>query len=406
MRGQIRREILSGKLDILLGTYTIFERESGKDDRKFLYSISFDYVVLDEGHCIKNANSSRYTNLCYLKAKRRLLLSGTPVQNDVSELLALLSYLMPKTFSKQDCEILVEAFNFTQGVSITQLRGILAPFVLRRLKRDVLDQLVEKVTSVERVQMLLSQKKIYDDIILSYAKRKERIKEKYKVEVQQDALLEIGSMPRKKKKVDYKENSDVINLSSPKCGTDIVDVDLASPFDFKDYTNSKVASPEKHVSESKEPSSSSDDDVIEVTSSEGASGEVTLDEDVSLMDTGNVNILRDISSSEAKHLFTALRKAANHPLLLRVRFNSEKDLDLIAQVALANGYFGNQCDLMRVREEMDSYSDFDIHQICLNYPTYLSHLELPAEALFDSPKMCRLREMLPSLIVSIIDNFT
>ena len=89
------------------------------------YSI---HIHIDEGHCIKNANSQRYTNLNYLKPNRRLLLSGTPVQNDIRELLALLSFLMPKTFTKSNCEILLESLinmNNSNSNSILQLRGML-----------------------------------------------------------------------------------------------------------------------------------------------------------------------------------------------------------------------------------------------------------------------------------------
>ena len=90
------------------------------------YTLQYTIIYLDEGHCIKNANSQRYTNLNYLKPNRRLLLSGTPVQNDIRELLALLSFLMPKTFTKSNCEILLESLinmGNSNSNSILQLRG-------------------------------------------------------------------------------------------------------------------------------------------------------------------------------------------------------------------------------------------------------------------------------------------
>ena len=71
-------------------------------------------------------------------------------------------------------------------------------------------------------------------------------------------------------------------------------------------------------------------------------------------------------------------------------------------IVLLYVYTGDQCNMARVRSEMETYSDFDLHQICLNYPAYLSKLELPAEALYDSPKCCKLRDMLPTLIVSFL----
>ena len=96
MRKKIKRDIQDQRIHILLSTYTIFERASGAEDRNFLLNQSFDYLVLDEAHCLKNADSSRYSQLNKLQTKHRLLLSGTPVQNELGELLALLSFLMPK----------------------------------------------------------------------------------------------------------------------------------------------------------------------------------------------------------------------------------------------------------------------------------------------------------------------
>jgi SWI/SNF-related matrix-associated actin-dependent regulator 1 of chromatin subfamily A len=84
------------EIHIVLATYTMFERESGAEDRALLKKMDFDYLVLDEAHCIKNSSSSRYFHLRNLRTHRRLLLSGTPVQNDVTELLALLGFLMPQ----------------------------------------------------------------------------------------------------------------------------------------------------------------------------------------------------------------------------------------------------------------------------------------------------------------------
>lgn len=107
LRYEMKDMIYDGTLDVILTTYTLFERESGKVDRGFFYSQSFDYLILDEAHGIKNADSSRYINLNQIKTKHRLLLSGTPVQNEISELLAMLSFLMPNVFGRHNCDLLV-----------------------------------------------------------------------------------------------------------------------------------------------------------------------------------------------------------------------------------------------------------------------------------------------------------
>ena len=118
----------------------------------------------------------------------------------------------------------------------------------------------------------------------------------------------------------------------------------------------------------------------------------------------------DLVTSDAasqKHLFTTLRKAANHPLLLRNRFTSEEEKDNLAHLALNYGWFGNDasCTLRLVREELDKYSDYEIHcaamQMIEENPRRKEHLEkytLMEEDLFCSPKFVRLRSLLPELI--------
>lgn len=110
-------------------------------------------------------------------------------------------------------------------------------------------------------------------------------------------------------------------------------------------------------------------------------------------------VVRNISSSEANNIFTALRKAANHPLLLRVHFSNDSVIDLIASICQTTGHFGDQCDIKRIKNEIKEMSDFDINSICLEYPGVLGHLQLPSSVLYESPKMKKLETLLPKLIV-------
>lgn len=331
---------------MIFSTYTIFERDSGGEDRVFFYNRSFNYFILDEAHCIKNNTSSRHYNLNKINAKHRLLLSGTPVQNDVSELLSLLSFLMPKVFGTQDCLSLLESFEgpdppASSGPSlkssrrIQQLRSMLAPFVLRRLKTEVLTQLVPKTTVVEKVEMTEFQAAVYRDIIRRYAEKKD-----------------MKVLASKENAVSGKQKEAVV-------------IDLC-------------ASPAPPLS----PSMARD-----------TTTEISKD---------STEVTQFISTSDMKHVFTALRKAANHPLLLRVRYQDSKVMDKIARVAHAQGHFGQQCDVARVRQECDTYSDYDLHQLCTEYPKYLGKYTLPEEALYDSPKMRRLRSLIPSLLVRVV----
>ena len=110
-----------------------------------------------------------------------------------------------------------------------------------------------------------------------------------------------------------------------------------------------------------------------------------------------------------KHLFTALRKAANHPLLLRTRFTEEIERDELARLAQRYGLFGNDesLTLQLVRGELEGYSDFEVHCAALDMiadnpskdrKKYLEKYTLKVDDLFSSPKFVRLQKLLPELI--------
>ena len=375
LRHELRIDIRAGRVDVVLSTFTIFERESSKDDRSFMYKQLFEYLIVDEAHCLKVSTSSRFMNLNAIKASHRLLLSGTPVQNDLSELLSLMSFTMPKIFRNINIEEVLEGFGWdkksgvpnssSSAVSINQLRGMLAPFVLRRIKTDVLDQLPDKESFLEKVQMTTFQSNVYDNILYGHAKRKEKIKQQFASDILIDDLM---SGKIKKSRLSSR-NKELLDLTSPnkigkeKKGGNNINIELS--------------------------------DTIAVTlTSEDKTKDVLLN--VKAEDAER--IVHELSASEAANLFTALRKAANHPLLLRVRYQDDKIMTRIAEVAYAEGRFGYQCDYKRVRDEVDKFSDFDLHQLCLEFPS-LTSLQLDSTALYDSQKMQKLKEMLPALAV-------
>lgn len=89
--------------DVIITTYTLFDRSSPSAliDRRILQSYKWELVVCDEGHYLKNAASQRFKNLCRIQANQRLILSGTPIQNSLDELFALLRFLQPQSFTPQ-----------------------------------------------------------------------------------------------------------------------------------------------------------------------------------------------------------------------------------------------------------------------------------------------------------------
>jgi SNF2 family DNA or RNA helicase len=159
-------------LDVVLTTFSYFSSEK-TDDRNFLRKFQFDYMVVDEAHCLKNPRGLRYRNLDKFETSHRLLLTGTPVQNSPKELMSLLCFLMP-LFSRSkggngfDCDeeskndggasmlqhfVSLESSNIetednANEAAYRNLKQLFAPFVLRRRKIDVLNQIMPPKVSL------------------------------------------------------------------------------------------------------------------------------------------------------------------------------------------------------------------------------------------------------------------
>ena len=124
--------------DVVVTTY---EMASSANMKTVLcHRIHWRYLVLDEGHRIKNEKTNLYERLSVVKAQRKLLLTGTPLQNNLHELWALLHFLHPETFTSSAA--FDRAFDHTRGLLdqriIAQVGELLGAFVLRRMKEQVL----------------------------------------------------------------------------------------------------------------------------------------------------------------------------------------------------------------------------------------------------------------------------
>lgn len=75
------------------------------EERKMFRVMKWNYVVFDEAHMLKNMTSQRYAQLVQINAERRLLLTGTPLQNNLLELMSLLCFVMPSLFAKNTEDI-------------------------------------------------------------------------------------------------------------------------------------------------------------------------------------------------------------------------------------------------------------------------------------------------------------
>ncbi|KAI1188861.1 SNF2 family N-terminal domain-containing protein [Nemania serpens] len=120
-----------------------------------------DLPIFDEGHKLKNRKNLIYKQMMRVPTKWRLILSGTPVQNNLKELLTLLHFVEPDLFGHQIFEQLDTIFEAKERVS--NARAIMAPFILQRRKEDVLD-LAKKTEHNIVVDMHPKQKAIYEEV--------------------------------------------------------------------------------------------------------------------------------------------------------------------------------------------------------------------------------------------------
>lgn len=144
-------------------------------DKAALSKIKWNYIIIDEGHRMKNHNCKLSTILgSAYSSRHRLLLTGTPLQNSLPELWSLLNFLLPSIF---DCVDSFEQwfnapFSNTLGgevemneeeklLIINRLHKVLRPFLLRRLKSEVESQLPEKTEEVLKCEMSAMQRRMY-----------------------------------------------------------------------------------------------------------------------------------------------------------------------------------------------------------------------------------------------------
>lgn len=152
------RQAMSGHL--VLTTYGTI-----RNDIELLQPESFSYLILDESQYIKNHESQASRAVCLLQAEHRLALSGTPIENNLSELFSLFRFLNPTLFGTLASFAHHYLIPIQQGGNreiARELKKKIYPFVLRRLKKDVLSELPEKIENLVRIEMSEMQQRFYE----------------------------------------------------------------------------------------------------------------------------------------------------------------------------------------------------------------------------------------------------
>eukprot|EP00177_Eucheuma_denticulatum_P003912 GFKZ01007074.1.p1 GENE.GFKZ01007074.1~~GFKZ01007074.1.p1 ORF type:complete len:1849 (+),score=239.07 GFKZ01007074.1:129-5675(+) len=172
LRARYRSHSVLSQSSLVVTSYDILG-----NDLRFFESVRWNYLVLDEGHVIKNPKTRIARAVRALSARHRLVLTGTPIQNSVLELWAMFDFLMPgflgneKSF-KESYSKPIMASREGKCSEADQERGMVAtealhrqvlPFILRRLKDDVLSELPPKIMQDYYCSMTPIQMRLYED---------------------------------------------------------------------------------------------------------------------------------------------------------------------------------------------------------------------------------------------------
>ena len=185
----VRKDIIKENHELYITTYDYLRR-----DVELYMSMEFEYIVLDEAQFIKNPKTKNAQSVKSLKSKHRLALTGTPIENGLSELWSIFDFLLPgylyslNYFTK----------NFEKPIQMgddkrqAQLQKLVSPFILRRTKKQVLKDLPDKVEKDLWLNFSPEEKQLY---LANLAQVNEQLQQQLELE-QVDSILILAMMTR------------------------------------------------------------------------------------------------------------------------------------------------------------------------------------------------------------------
>ncbi len=156
------------QIDIVIASYALLRRDIEKYAK-----LHFSAAILDEAQHIKNRSTQNALAAKRLRADRRLVLTGTPIENSVTDLWSIMDFLMPGYLGSHNSfrirfEQPVQSASVNSHKALEHLRGKLSPFMLRRLKSEVAAEMPPKVTRVAATAMNGPQRRLYQRLLSQY----------------------------------------------------------------------------------------------------------------------------------------------------------------------------------------------------------------------------------------------
>ncbi|KAI8619340.1 SNF2 family N-terminal domain-containing protein [Chytriomyces sp. MP71] len=288
--------------------------EIAMNDRRYLQRIKWKYIIVDEGHRLKNMNCRLIRELKTYPSANRLILSGTPLQNNLTELWSLLNFLMPDIFeSITDFESWFDLDDLNNGDGagivdkesatslVSNLHEILKPFLLRRIKTEVEVDLPKKRELLLFAPLVPKQKELYDACVGGISQFRE-----YLIEKMDDNLKATGGVVADEKSEEGLSASGEPSKRRSRSKADVAYQDSVEDDDYFDMLEEKAEA--DAASESA------------VTVKKGQTSR------------------KIVQNQKLQNLLMQLRKICNHPYLFDVpNEEAEKDFDFhTAQVVQTN----------------------------------------------------------------------
>ena len=171
---QERQELLThyADYDVLITSYDMLKRDIASYD-----NLHFHYQIIDEAQYIKNHRTQAARSVCSIHSVTRFALTGTPIENRLSELWSIFEYLMPGflyPYAYFRSELEQPIVENKDQIAATRLQQLVRPFIMRRLKTDVLKELPDKLEHAVYAQMTDEQNKLYTANALKLQKNLEQ----------------------------------------------------------------------------------------------------------------------------------------------------------------------------------------------------------------------------------------
>ena len=212
--------------------------EIARSDSDLFKGLHWNYLVLDEGHAIRNARTKTTLAIKSLRSNHRLILSGTPIQNSVLELWSLFDFLMPgflgteRQFNSKYTKAIVGGRSDSGkkeagALAMEALHRQVLPFILRRMKEDVLKDLPPKITQDYYCELSPVQKLLYEDFAKEQKDKSKAASEKTHVFQALQYLRKVCNHPKLVLHEEHKMFARVHKMLQ-ESGSDLRDLSMAT----------------------------------------------------------------------------------------------------------------------------------------------------------------------------------